>query len=128
MSQAPRAVVDDAYAAFDNGDIPAVLGLLSEDVQWSVPDSVPHGRDATGPGQVGEFFGGLVELWTDFGIEIDAITDEGEKVISIGRAAGKLDGTPTSYGFVRVFTVDGGRIVRFDEYVAPPNGGFPGSN
>jgi len=27
---------------------------------------------------------------------------------------------------VHVFTVDGGRIVRFDEYVAPPSGGFPG--
>jgi uncharacterized protein len=124
MSQ-PRTVVDDAYSAFGKGDVPAVLDLLSDDVKWSVPDTVPHGRDADGPAQVGEFFGGLGELWSDFGIEIDAITDEGDKVISVGRAAGKLNGTPSSYGFVHVFTVDGDRIVRFDEYVAPPAGGFP---
>jgi ketosteroid isomerase-like protein len=124
MSQ-PRTVVDDAYTAFGKGDVPTVLGLLADDVEWSVPDSVPHGRDARGPEQVGEFFGGLAELWSDFGIEIDEIADAGDKVISVGRAAGKLEGTPTGYGFVHVFTVDGGRIVRFDEYVAPPAGGFP---
>jgi len=32
---------------------------------------------------------------------------------------------PTGYGFVHVFTVSGGEVTRFDEYVAPPQGGFP---
>lgn len=128
MSQQARSTVDDAYAAFGRGDVPGVLGLLAEDVEWSVPDAVPHGRDAHGPEEVGEFFGGLVSLWSDFGIEIDEIADAGDKVISVGRANGKLQGEPSGYGFVHVFTVGDGRIVRFDEYVSPPSGGFPSSN
>ena len=46
MSQQPRVVVDDAYSAFDKGDVPSLLGLLSDDVKWNSPEALPHGRDA----------------------------------------------------------------------------------
>ena len=126
MSEQSLSTIDNAYAAFARGDVPAVLALLSDDVEWSAPDVLPHGRDANGPAEVGEFFGGMADQWSDFGIEIDDITDTGDKVISIGRASGDLGGTRTGYGFAHVFTVRDGTIVRFDEYVAPPQGGFPG--
>ena len=124
---APVDVVRDAYAAFGRGDIPAVLELLSDDIRWDVPEPVPHAAHATGRDEVGQFFGRLAELWTDFGIEVDVLTGDAEgHGIGIGRARGKLDGTDTGYGFTHVFTVRDGKVVRFDEYVAPPEGGFPG--
>ena len=129
MSQSVATAADtvrEAYAAFGRGDIPAVLDLLAEDVEWNVPDSVPHGMSTRGRDGAAKFFGGLAELWTDFGIDVDLLTDEGEQGIGIGRAHGRLRGeTETGYGFVHVFTVRGGKVVRFDEYVSPPAGGLP---
>ena len=52
------AVVRQVYEALGRGDVPAVLELLSEDVEWVYqgPTTIPfagtrHGRDG-----VGEFF------------------------------------------------------------------------
>jgi ketosteroid isomerase-like protein len=129
MSQSVATAADtvrDAYAAFGRGDIEAVLGMLADDVEWNVPEVLPHGVTTTGRDGAARFFGRLVELWSDFGLEIDLVTDDGEgRGIGIGRAAGKLRGTETGYGFTHVFTVRDGKVVRFDEYVAPPRGGFP---
>ena len=119
------ATVRAAYDAFGRGDIEAVLGMCAEDISWNVPEPIPHARTATGRDGVAQFFGGLAELWTDFGIEVDVLTEEGDKAISIGRAHGKLRGTESGYDWVHVFTVRDGVVVRFDEYVAPPEGGFP---
>jgi hypothetical protein len=60
-------------------------------------------------------------------MEIDDLVDAQSAVLGRGRASGKLNGIPTGYGFVHAFTIRDGRVVRFDEYVAPPQGGFPRS-
>ena len=51
-------VVRGVYAGFLRGDIPGVLRLLAEDVEWSVPGSaeVPHAGLRRGPSGVGQFF------------------------------------------------------------------------
>ena len=119
------ATVRAAYEAFGRGDIDSVLGMCAEDISWNVPEPIPHAKTTTGRDGVAQFFGSLAQLWTDFGLDIDLVTEEGDKGIGIGRAHGKLRGTESSYGWVHVFTVRDGEVVRFDEYVAPPEGGFP---
>jgi ketosteroid isomerase-like protein len=113
-------VVQEAYAAFGRGDIPAVLGMLDGDVDWNVPEAVPHGGHFEGQEAVGGFFQGLGERWEGFRIEIDDVVDGGEHVVGVGRASGDLRGVGNaSYGFAHVFTVRDGRIVRFREYADP---------
>lgn len=114
-----------AYDAFGRGDIEAVLGLCAEDISWNVPEPVPHALTTTGRDGVAQFFGRLAELWSDFHIDIDVIAEEGDKGIGVGRAHGRLAGQESGYGWVHVFTVRDGVVTRFDEYVAPPRGGFP---
>ena len=114
-----------AYDAFGRGDIETDLGMCAEDISWNVPEPAPHAMSTTGRDGVGRFFGLLTELWSDFGIDVDLVTEEGDKAIAIGRAHGKLRGTESSYGWVHVFTVRDGEVVRFEEYFAQPEGGFP---
>lgn len=61
-------VVHQAYEAFGRGDVPGVLALLKDDVEWSTPgppDVIPYAGSRTGHEQVEEYFeafGGAVEV------------------------------------------------------------------
>ena len=125
MSQADLDTIRTTYDAFGAGDIPAVMATFHDDIQWHVPDVLPHGGDAQGQEEVGAFFQRLGSTWTDFGLDIMDFVDGGDKILVRGRASGKLNGTDSSYGFVHVFHFRDGKVAHFDEYVAPPSGGFP---
>jgi uncharacterized protein len=125
MSQSDVDLIRTTYESFGRGDIPAVMANLAEDIEWNAPDVLPHGGHARGHEGVGQFFAGLGDHWTDFGLEIEEIVDGDRAVLGRGRASGTLNGSATRYGFVHAFTIRDGKVVRFDEYVAPPEGGFP---
>jgi hypothetical protein len=115
-----KAVVNGAYEAFSRGDIDAIVGSVSEEVDWDVPDVVPHGGSFHGPDGVGQFFQGIGSTWKDLGIQIDDLIASDDDVVGVGRASGTLaDGREASYGFAHVFTIRDGTIVRFREFVDP---------
>ena len=111
-----------AYESFQRGDIPGVLSALDSDVEWHVPEAVPHGGDFRGHDGALEFFGGINEKWDGLGVSVGEVLAEGERVVVIGRASGTLrsSGEDIGYGFVHAWTMRDGRAVRFEEYVAPP--------
>jgi ketosteroid isomerase-like protein len=119
MSEQNLELARSAYDAFGRGDIPAVLGALSEDVEWNVPTLLPHGRQARGRDDVGQFFQGLADQWQDFSVNPEDFVASGDRVCVIGRADGTLNGTKTGYGFVHAWTVRDGALARLDEYVDP---------
>ena len=45
--------VRGAYEAFARGDVPAVLAILADDIEWSVPPPLPQAGDAHGRDEVG---------------------------------------------------------------------------
>jgi ketosteroid isomerase-like protein len=107
------------YEAFGRGDIPAVMGVLDENIVWNTPSVLPHAMTVNGRHDVGAFFTKLASTWEDFNLEIDDVVASGDRVCAIGRAGGNLDGQAASYGFVHAWTVRDGICVRFDEYVDP---------
>jgi ketosteroid isomerase-like protein len=118
-----REVVNEAYAAFGRGDIESLLELLSEEIDWHVPEVLPQGGSFRGRDGVGEFFAGIPREWPEFEIEMDDLITEGDLVVGIGHAKGTLaSGEAADYGFAHVFTVGDGKIVRFREYAAPGPG------
>ena len=119
MENGNTALARGAYEAFDRGDIAQVIGGMTADIELNAPELLPHGGKARGPEEVGRFFERLASTWQDFGIEIDALLESGDRVVAIGRAQGKLDGVETGYGFVHSWTVRDGAFARFDEYVDP---------
>ena len=113
-------VVQQAYESFARGDIPAVLELLSDDVDWSVPDVLPHGGHFQGRDDVGRFFQRLGELWENLIVVVQSLVAVGGLVVGIGRAGGMLRGAgEASFGFAHVFEVAGDRVVRFREFADP---------
>jgi uncharacterized protein len=112
-------LVGKAYAAFGRGDIPGILELLDDDVEWSSPRTLPQGGEFKGKDGVLKFFESVGAAWDPLTIETDAVAEFGDdRVIGILRASGSLGGGKAAqYGAVHVFTVRGNRITRFREFV-----------
>jgi ketosteroid isomerase-like protein len=122
MSQQPAEVVNGLYEAFGRGDVPAILDALAEDIDWRVPDNVPQGGEFHGREAVGRFFQGLGEHWEDLSIDQEAVVSDGERVVVLLRAEGRLrsSGEQSGYSAVHAWTVRDGTPVRFYEYVDAP--------
>ena len=119
MSDGNTELLKGAYDAFGRGDIPVVLGILDENIEWNVPAAVPHGRRVRGREEVAGFFGNLASIWSDFGLDVDAWVASDDRVVVVGRAEGKLGDTKAGYGFAHVWTMRDGVAVRLDEFVDP---------
>ena len=115
-------VVRGAYESFSQGDVLAVLGILADDVEWTVPPPLPQATEAHGRDEVGAFFQKLVGIWSDFDVQVDDFVASGDRVCAIGRGSGKVNGEAASYGFVHCWTLSDGVTVRFDEYASPGPG------
>lgn len=112
-------VVGQAYDAFGRGDIPGILALLDENVEWSSSAGLPQGGEFRGTDGVLTFFQGVGAAWDPLTIDRETVTDFGtDRVLGLVRATGTLrDGGPAEYGAAHVFTVRDGRITQFREYV-----------
>src|SRR5437763_15754104 len=89
--------VQEAYAAFGRGDIPALLELLTEDVVWhgvyGGSADVPQAGERRGRAAVAEFFG-LVAATTEFSrFEPHEFIAAGEKVVTLGHYTGTVTAT-----------------------------------
>ena len=119
MSEQNLELVRGAYESFSQGDIPAVLDILADDVAWTVPPPLPQATEAHGREEVGRFFEQLGGIWQDLSIDVDDFCASGDRVCVIGRGSGKVDGQQAGYGFVHSWVIDGGRAASFDEYAQP---------
>ena len=60
----PIETVQQIYAAFGRGDVPAILGMLADDVDWehdTFPNPIPYLQPLKGRDQVPRFFQALNE-------------------------------------------------------------------
>ena len=92
MSDQNVQLVQGAYEAFGRGDVPAVLGVLADDIAWSVPPPLPQAVEAHGPGEVGAFFERLGSIWEGLDIQVTDFVASGDRVCVIGRGSGKVGG------------------------------------
>ena len=114
-------VVRNAYQNFKGGDIGALLGQMSEDVDWRLPkiEGVPFSGERKGRGQVSEFFTTLADSQDSVSFEPREFVAQGEKVVALGTYNWRVKSNGREYGgdWAHVFTVRGGRIEGFHEYM-----------
>ena len=115
-----KRTVQSIFEAFGRGDIPGVLGHVSEDVTWKAPgpEAVPYFGDRRGHAGATEFF---VQLGTnvDFeNFEPGVFVAEGDRVVALGRERGKVKGTGKIFDneWALVFTFSGGKVTDFQLY------------
>ena len=114
MSQENVEIVRTAFAAFDRGDIDAVLRLCAEDIVITQPPELP-GVSAEQRGHRGvlEAFAIWPEQWEDYRIEILRIAPApADRVIvtTRTRGRGRQSGVEVEMEFSFVFTIRDARI------------------
>jgi uncharacterized protein len=122
MSQSNADLISGLYAAFGRGDVPAIVAMLDEDIEWHAPANLPHGGDFRGREAVGGFFRGIGEHWESLELDLETLVSGGERVVALAHAHGRLraTGEEFAYSAAHAWTVRDGTPVRFDEYVNAP--------
>jgi ketosteroid isomerase-like protein len=114
------AVVQDVYAAFARGDVPAVTAALAPDVEWVVPSGSPYGGVHRTPGTVVQrVLAPLAAEWDGWHMAVDRILDAGDHVVALGTEGGthRASGRTVRALAAHVFVVRDGRVARFTDYV-----------
>ena len=114
-------VVQQAYDNFKTGNIPSLLNLFAEDIEWVLPEieNVSFSGKRRGRGEVGKFFASVNEQQEALQFEPRDFVAQGDRVVALGRYTWRIKSTgrKTESDFAHVFTVRNGRVVRFQEYM-----------
>jgi uncharacterized protein len=117
MSQQDVETIRGAYDAFARQDIPGVLEAFDDSIDWDVPTSVEWGGHYRGKDDVASFFGSLAHHLDELNVEPQEFYDAGDHVIAVGRHHGRVKGgEPFETRFAMVWTMSGGKVVKFKEY------------
>ncbi len=111
------SVVQNAYGCFGRGDIPAMLALMTPDIDWQFHGdrSVPYTRRLKGPAAVAEWFGQVVAADDIQSFEPREFLAGPDHVTVIGheRTRAKPSGGVFDCDWVHIWQVKGGKITRF---------------
>lgn len=122
MAPTPLEVVQSAYDAFRRKDAAAIFALFAPDAVIRQTELVPWGGTFRGTQPIGHFFAKLLEN-IDSRVEFDRFVEAGESVVAVGRSRGTVrsNGREFDVDAIHVWTVRGGRVVRFEVYIDTPS-------
>ena len=117
-----QEVVRSLYDAFARADIEAILGALDEQIDWKAPENLPHGGHFHGRDGVGRFFQSIGDTWETLTVEIEDVVGDGDRVVVLATARGRLRATGDDSGYTaaHTWTLRDGTPVRFRETVDAP--------
>ena len=113
----PLAIVQEVYQAFGRGDIPALLDLLADEVDWKFVGSprIPYSVLRRNAQEVARFFEEVAQADDIHVFEPREFIDAGESVVVLGfeRSTARVEGTTFESEWVHVFTVRHGKVTRW---------------
>jgi ketosteroid isomerase-like protein len=108
------------YDALGRGDVPAVLGLMHRQIEWTEAERFPYyGGTWHGPEAVlSNLLVPLSRDWEGFSARADDFITDGERVVSLGVYSGTYRKTGRSFSapFAHIWTVRGDKLTRFQMY------------
>lgn len=118
MSQQSVKLFRRGLAAWNQGDIPAIVEMCHPDVEWTFSDRLPDATgDIRGKQAVSDFLARFTEDWDEISMFADQVIDMGEDVVADVRFVAKgRDGIEVSMQFIHVWTTRDGQVVRFRGY------------
>ena len=121
MAQANVEALQRGYEALNRGDLSVVLELLDPDIEWHEPGDSPeagthHGRDS-----FERFFRSWIDSFDVFRVEPEQVVERGDDIVAIVRQSGRgrASGVEIEIRLAHVWTVDGGRAVRWESVPDP---------
>ncbi len=113
-------IVRDGYEKFGSGDVPGLLSLFADDIDWATPhiENAPFAGTRLGLEEVREFFQLLDESEDISFLEPTEFIAQGDRVVVLGRSKATVKATGRSYetDWVHVFTVKDGKVTNFAEH------------
>ena len=111
------------YDLFGQGDIPAVLGLFDEQIDWRAAEGHPYrpsGAPWVGPQAIlTELFMRIGQDWDGVTVTLASLLPTPHGVLAQGRYAGtyKATGHAIDAQFAHVLTMRDGKLTAFQQYV-----------
>ena len=114
-------VIAELYEALARRDLPAMMNLIDPDIIVSQTRMLPWGGEYYGVEGVQKFFTQLFS-YVESQLAVDEFVDAGDRVIVIGSTRGRVLATGAQFNLraVHVWTVKGGRGIRFEPNVDTP--------
>lgn len=117
-----RETIMALYAAFDSGDMDAVLALMADDIVWHEAENNKwaDGNPYVGPEAIAAgVFGRVPEEYDSFTVEIGEVAAEGDTVVMQGRYRARVKGSGAEIApqIVHWWTVKDGKIATFQQHV-----------
>ena len=114
-------IVQKAYESFNAGDVEGVMRALAADVDWvlSPMPNVSFYTTRRGQDGVRAYFADLAEHQEAKGaVEVHGTIAQGNTVVVHGHYAWHVKSTGRDFGadFAHIWTMDGGKTTRFQEY------------
>jgi uncharacterized protein len=110
-------ITKQGYAAFGRRDIPALLKLVADEVDWqeAVPASVPYSGLRRDPAQVGEFFAAVDQAEDITVFDVRQYIEADEYVTVLGYLEATVRDTKQRFQseWVHVLKVQHGKITRW---------------
>jgi uncharacterized protein len=119
MTVTNKEIIEQAYASFAAGDVPAALGAFSDDIQWTEPDGYPLAGTYVGPQAVLEdVFMRLGEIGDHFAVLPEQFVADGDTVVALGHLSWKhkRTGAPASVKMAQVWTFSNGKAATFQQH------------
>jgi ketosteroid isomerase-like protein len=120
MSEQNVEFAKGVYDAFGRGDVPAVLGAFTDDIEWFEAEGMPYGGLHRGPEAVAQnVFGPITEDVEDFAVTPEQIIGSGATVAAVVRytGTGKATGKTLDVPAVHMWDVRDGKLARFRQFI-----------
>ena len=121
MSEQENAqFMQGAYDKFNAGDIDGLLSMMADNVEWVLPDmsNVPFAGARRGHASVAAFFKSVLEHQEPTSFEVHGMIAQGNRVVAYGHYVWHVKTTGRGFegDYVHIWTVEGGKITRLQEY------------
>jgi uncharacterized protein len=120
MSQQDVETMRRAYDAFNRGDVPAVLQVFDEAIEWHEPGggNAPSGTFRGPQSVANDVFATVQQNFEEFTAEPQQFIDSGDHLVVVGRFRGRSkSGQQLDAPFAHVWTMRNGKAQAFQHHV-----------
>jgi len=114
---AAATTVQEVYGAFGRGDVPAILNVIADEVDWEFVGSpaLPYAGRRRSRKEVADFFAAIPRADTIHSFEPREFIEAGEHVTVLGweKSTAVDTGKEFESEWIHLFTVKGGKITRW---------------
>jgi uncharacterized protein len=121
-----KEIMEAACASFAKGDVPAVLAAMDPKIEWTEAEGWPlYNGTFVGPQAIVDgVFMRVGEIGDNFSVNIAQLVAEGDTVVALGTYSWntKGSGAPAEVKLAHVWTLENGKIIRFQQHVDTARG------